>query len=821
MLEALKTQPSPQEIQQCIASIDFTNPVNLLQLVTLLLKYSVPEVFLDVSQETKEAIARPFRTTIGLGNLIGRLTVFTKLNPSHSDSQLLNAYIDLLHEVFKPNLVRDTLDGHPMKKDAYMKEIEKLLYRGRAFSVLCEVALIIPNITLPPIFHTMDAYSRFLASELLVLTNPVPLITSLLSLGTTLLIQFFDVMFCPENLDVLISSKPLMKRFERKALIKKFYEYMLVIRASSNIQEDKIKAIYAIARQFIDCKVWDELLVEFVISKCDYTLNLLTALLVADPDTIVKTVLASWGSKILIEKEPIPKQEYRTHLLACLCAQISQEASNALLKDSVFMSAMSNRLLSFSNRVKALAIVFGDELSHNAGQKSIFSIDISEEISMPTLRVAKSSTSASLEEAWRVYSQPQILEEELEEGNDLKELQERLKPISLLNSDDIEILSDDEDDPSIASSKKVLKPLYIRDLLEYLSVDTKENQAYEKRRIALQTAPILLKQRTGFGSEVSFYAENLLTQLTALTNFYEADDFEELRLDAMIAVVVATPKSSSHICNLLLTGDYSLQQRMCLLSTIALSARELRGFHRKSSSEQKPHFPTKQLPPNLHRLYLSMDDEYTRIEHSIQDLVMVEPSESAKDQVLGGRVLRVSANLKNKRKVQESQSSKEELKKFGAMVGKRFFYPLVAVWYESGGISIGHYTPILIAHYIRTLSLILHSAYPVSVDITDMAKEYLDVVGPILSNVNPDQIQIIESVVTGLMVILDSIDDVILVTNFNNQISTAAIVIERLFELIIDDRVKSLCAGFLYKVSVSRANLERSLMDQMNGSFYS
>lgn len=820
-LNDLKRQPLPLIIEQCIASVDLKSQVQLLQLVSLLLKYTIPEVYLDIPASTKDAIIMVFRTPVGLGNLIGRLAMYAGSRKSESELvSIVNAYVLLLNLVFKPNLVRDTLNVNPTKADLYTKEIEKLLFRGKAFSVVCELCLVYPNLPVSTIFQSMDAYSQFLSKELLVLSTPVPFIGSLFSLGSTSLHQFFDVMFCPENLDILVSLGSSMKRFERKTIIKKFFEYAEHIMFKGNLQASRIEAIYIISNQFLDGKVWDELLIESLLSKCSYSINLLMALLINDTESNVLTVLRSWGNKTLMEKEPITKQEFRTHFLACLVSQLSAERLKELLKDLNFMSAVSNRLLSQSSRVKSLGIVFADELSNIAGEKAIFSVDVADEVSIPGLRVRKQLVLLSLEEAWEEIRNPTVMED-IVQDSDIQALQLRLEPVKISNSGNEES-SDEEDDPSLASSaKKVPKPLYIRDLLAYLLVDTKDSQAYEKRKIALKTAPYLFRQKTGFGSDIKFYAEDLMKHLAALSNFYEEDDFEAQKLNAMIALVVAEPSTTVCTCNLLLTGDYSLQQRICLLSTVALAARELRGFQRDDNWNSAPTFASKMLPEKLHRLYLSMDSEYGRIETSIQDLLMAEPAEKAKDQLAGGKILRISSKLTKKKELSEPTVSKEQLKYFGSIVGKTFFYPLIAVWYESGGISVGHYTPILIGHYIRSLSLILHSAYPVSADITEMAREYLDVVVPILQNLSADQLQITESIVTGLMIVFDIVDDLFIVTHFEHQMSVATNVIQQLFESIIDDKVKSLCAGFLYKSSVLRENLERSLMDQMNGSFYS
>ncbi|RKP29821.1 hypothetical protein METBISCDRAFT_17706 [Metschnikowia bicuspidata] len=821
-MDCLKDQPSPETIEKCIASTDQTSQVQLLQLVSLLLKHTIPEVFLDVPPSTQNAITQVFRTIVGLGNLLGRLAMIAKTRISLPESvPLLNAYSLLLDRVFTPNLLRQALATDPAKAQIYTREIDKLLFRGKAYSVMCEVALKFPNMHVPKTLESMDAYSRFLSKELLTIDSPAQFVPLLFSLGASLLNQFLDVMFCRKNLPFLVLLNSSLKRYERKLLIGKFLDFSKTLIPKDTIHEQKMAALSLVSQQVLDTKVWDELLLESAISKCDYSVNLLVALLIEDIPSLSCTLLRSWGNKTLMDKEPLVKQEFHTHLLACIYSQLSQHQLCDVLKSAAFMDAMSNRLMSHSNRAKAMGIILADELGKNAGQKPIFSIDVSEEVSISPVRITKAMLPASLKEAWDIILEP-VLPEEVDENRKIREIENRFKPLAISRL--LDEVSSDEEDPTLAiSARKVPKPLYIRDLLAYLSVDTKEDQAYEKRKIALQTAPYLLKQRKGFGLEVSFFVEHLLSQLTGLSNYYEEDLFEQQKLNAMIAVVVSAPECTSHICHLLLTGDYSLQQRMCLLSAMALGARELRGYQRDGDASQhmNSQFPTKMLPEKLHRMYLSMDSEYSRIERSIQNLVMSEPSNQAQDQLMGGKVLRISSKLKSKYSKISEVEFRTLSREFGALVGKNFFFPLVAVWYESGGISIGHYTTVLVGHYIRSLSLILHSSYPISADIPDMTREYLNLVVPILQNVAPDQLQIIESAVTGLVVVLDINDDVLLMTKFGHMLSAAANAIQQMFELITEDRIKSLCAGYLYKMSALREKLERSLLDQTNGSFYS
>ena len=157
---------------------------------------------------------------------------------------------------------------------------------------------------------------------------------------------------------------------------------------------------------------------------------------------------------------------------------------------------------------------------------------------------------------------------------------------------------------------------------------------------------------------------------------------------------------------------------------------------------------------------------------------------------------------------------------FRKTVGHTFFFPLVAVWYESGGIDIGPYTPILIAHFIRTLSLILHAAYPAAVDLNDMISEYVRLICPVIQMVTPDQLQVIESAVTGFLLVLDICDTDFLVQNFGQQITDVESAVASWWELLIEDKVKSLCAGLLLRIGELKKSMETLLLDRASQGFF-
>lgn len=820
-MDILALSPLPAQIETCIQNTDLSNDVNRLRLVSALLKYTVPETYLLLPDTCQNQISRIFRSVIGLGNLVARIGMFSRLKTDlHRDiSRALDAHTQLLAKVLAPGLVPELLQGStPISR----REIEKLLFKAKTYAIVREAALNFSNFYVPPVLQNMDAYIAFLTTELLVLKDASPYAVSLLSLGNSP--PFFEVMFSRTNGHFLRKTVKNMKRFERKNVLVQLLDFV-VVRYFKNSPTGEISvAVSVLNTLLLDNSVWDDLLLEKVVSRYSYPLNLMVALLVSNAAQFLTKFLANWGASLVLTNEPIVKQGYRTHLLLCLCAQLPPNDLQGLLKLSAFVSAITNRLSSLSNQVKILGVFFADKLCKLAETSPIFDMnDLRDmrELDIPVDFIKRSDFSLSIEDAWDVVESPQVVEVDCATADSVIDLGSlTLRENNSINTAVDVNMSDEEDDPTLATRNKVPAPIYVRDLLAYLSVDTKDTHAYEKLKIALEVTPTLLRQKLSFGTEVSFYAQDLLAQLVGLTNHYDEKNFETSRLNAMISVVVSCPDVTPHLCKLLLTGDYSLQQRLSLLSALSFGARALRGYQDEvvEKSFNSTEFPSQMLPKKLHDQYTSMDYGYSRIENTIQNELMAESSSEARDELIGGKVLRVSAKLRKEPKT--LVVSKDQLSRFSDIVGSKFFFPLVAVWYESGGINIGHYTPVLIAHYVRTLSLILHCAYPTAIDLKEMASEYLTLVTPVLQQIKTDQLQVIESIVTGVLLICETLDPSYLITSFDGNLHIIESIILQFWESLIDDRVKSLCAGLLLRLNKLRENMERTILDQMNGGLY-
>ncbi|EGW30220.1 uncharacterized protein SPAPADRAFT_57650 [Spathaspora passalidarum NRRL Y-27907] len=826
-IEVLKNYPNIDKVNGILIDVLSTNKNPPLQLISTLLNYTIPQIFSSLPNEVHINLIKVFQSLIGISNLVNVIAVFK--DGSHENKDVLQIYWQFLQELIDDKLVVELIrtSSSPLE----IKEIDKFFFKGKMFSIVNE-ALISNNLEVDnKALESTANYVYYLTSSLLKLyQNKCDLIITTNYMNSILKFsggesfnQFFDVFFTRENWGYFLDSFALMKKFEKKNLIKKFYTlYISKIHLQPNVSPEKLVGLYNIlnfSHEYLDSST-----VESIILCGNRDLNKLVAMVLNDcPETqlnsLIFQLLSSWSSEESVNNEPIAIQESRTHiLLQILSRRKGSEFLKQLVKSKVFLDAITKRLSSFSDNVKALGVAVADHVCILNGEEKIFKFNDSVDNYSNLVESVLEIRTMGQSEAWNNIKAPYVEEEEKEEITTISSEISNLS-VQQVNSDD----ESEDDDPSIPPQVDVQSPVYIKDLLQYLNVDTKDNNAYEMRRKALTEGPTLLRRKSRSGNEVQFFSEDLFSSLLALNNHFNDKDFEVLKLNNLIAVIVANPNITFYVFKLLLTGDYSLQQRMQILSATSLAARELRGFKDDvvTKSFKQINFPSQMLPESLHNKYMQLEADNTKyidnIHTELQNSLMEEASSKAQDEILGkGKLVRISAKLKKQPK---QQADPPVISNYFKIIATNFYFPLLNVWYEAGSIDIGHYSPIFIAHYIKTLVLIIHCSYPSSTQLRDMVKEFLILSCSIIRRLSSDQLQLIESIVTGILLIFDIIDGQYLISYHHDELILIQSWLMITWETLIDEKVKSLCAGLLLQISELLQTFERTLIDQTNSLF--
>jgi telomere length regulation protein len=374
---------------------------------------------------------------------------------------------------------------------------------------------------------------------------------------------------------------------------------------------------------------------------------------------------------------------------------------------------------------------------------------------------------------------------------------------------------DSDEDPTLITRNKPTAPVYIRDLISYL----RDTDNYDRQKLGLETAAPLTRRKATFGTEVTDHAEELATLLVGLQDKYEIDNFQEMRLQGMIAILIASPlKMGQWFCKTFFDGDYSISQRATVLTTLGLGARELGGFGAEdstlSSTKSIPStsFPSKTLPENLHKLYSgkqSTDSAVNALSTQLSNTMIAPLAADLADKLTGPAILKVRTF--SSRMAVEKKRKKPIANSLAKVVADGFFFPLTGRFFihlKSYGSSHHNvvFQPYLLALFIKTLSLLLHASGPSTLSLPQMTSEFWDMLLSLRTQSIGD-ITVIEALLFGFMTILEINEDKrSLVEAHGRQLLETQEWVEGVFGRVggggskEDERVRMLAAGVLVRV---------------------
>ena len=221
---------------------------------------------------------------------------------------------------------------------------------------------------------------------------------------------------------------------------------------------------------------------------------------------------------------------------------------------------------------------------------------------------------------------------------------------------------------------------YIRDLITGLN----DSENYDRHMLALESAAELIRNKASFGKEVTDHIYQLSSTLVGLQDHFERDGFGELRLKAMIAVLIASPElMGPWFSREYFSGDYSLSQRAAILSAIGLGARKLAGFTTDSSNGESTK-PTKHnnlfrsLPEKLHSIYIYNSSPIEAVAKDLERAIVQPVALKAADKLSGPDALKIRTF--SSRIEVEKRRKKPIANQLAKIVDESFFFPLIGLW---------------------------------------------------------------------------------------------------------------------------------------------
>lgn len=273
-----------------------------------------------------------------------------------------------------------------------------------------------------------------------------------------------------------------------------------------------------------------------------------------------------------------------------------------------------------------------------------------------------------------------------------KSLPEVIGRLSIGNGLTVDVEESDSDDEDDELGQEIKDIVFLKDLLE-MYVNFGRGTSGDQIPLLNRTTQ-LVRQKESLPLEVNYFAPALLTHISSINNNREEEGFEQWRINALVAILVVVPEQVENLYKILFNSELSIQQRISLLSSLALSARELRGVDDKQIHKPQYNFPSQRLP-------------WDNGESTVKQIKDISgPNAITSSDISEGTTVWKSQKLS----LQAKENSSQNKNRFKP-IASSYFYPLVNGW--KNGINLGSFDQLFKSHYVSTLRIIHNCAYPV------------------------------------------------------------------------------------------------------------
>ncbi|KAH6638087.1 telomere length regulation protein-domain-containing protein [Boeremia exigua] len=680
--------------------------------------------------------------------------------------------------------------------------------------------------------------------------------SKILSLGYTdrLIATVLDAAIEQSQVDQFVDLISRMKSFEQRKYLnaiivyitKQFFQSEMVAKEDIPIsQSPTISGAACLLNKVIQD---NEILKDHIISSLTRstipsldeslaTRRTVVAALAQDEDklqTMFENCIKTFGDSVYIKHTPILQQEALAQTLALCCGYVQRTQPMFVMmmaKSTYHVNGMSSRIGAASPRARFFGIAVGSAMSRM--------------VDKPELQLKIELEGSEADEA-KWYERLTKVDDKIGTMADLQKKQvttvplvqstAKPKPVKKALKNPaitevqgpriVEVLSDSEDedadliayskpdsdpededeDPTALNRNKPTTPVYIRDLVAGL----RDQENYDRHELALATAASLIRRKANFGTEVADHIEDLAAILTGLQNGLELESFAQQRQQALIAVLLARPAPMAQwFARSFFSGDYSFAQRIAMLTTLGLGARELAGMKDAATEDLvpvAPSFPSKQLPPQLHKLYTEdkTANPVAKLTSSMARAMLSPLASQAAEELSGPNVLKVRTF--STRMEVEAARKKPIPNALAQIVADNFFFPLTGRWWlqiRSSSDSIYASTHLL-PPFLQTLSLLLNASGPNTLSLPQMTREYWDLLLSVRGLASNDK-AILSALLFGFLMLLETNENKErLATEQGKELMETQAWVKMVFEGLgagseEDERIRVLAAGVVIR----------------------
>jgi telomere length regulation protein len=540
-----------------------------------------------------------------------------------------------------------------------------------------------------------------------------------------------------------------------------------------------------------------------------YTIRASIATIVAvapdELDEFIEKGLKTFGDQMFVRHSPILQQESLAQALLIAAGYVHRRSPMALLmsvRSSGHMQGVSNRLDASNSRARWLGMVVGTALSglvDKAGSKLSFGTD---DMQTPEVkrymelvnindqpgtlgdfaklvadaddrRIAKINKPVPPRQlmpkidgkpTFGPVRPPAKVQTEVEgaqiaEISDTDSDDDGLTPYAKPDSD----AEDSDEDATLVNRDKTRAPVYIRDLMAML----RDSEKHDRFVLGLKNAAPLIRRKANFGREVTDHAEELARILCSLQDPFDTENFDELRLQALIAVVMSDPSAiAPWLSRQAFAGEFSIAQRCTMLTALGLSGRELAGLKEQDALNPdlpSTSFPSKTLPSHLHAIYnptpsptsslKRLEAAHTTLEHALLQPIALSAADATTAHLNAVKVRTFSSRL-----AVERTKRKPTPNTLAQIFPEAYFYPLLGRFQQDiaayGSGSLWASTPFLLVTFVKTLALLFHAAGPATLALRQLSADFWELLLSLRVRA-VGHVSVLEALLFGMLTVME------------------------------------------------------------------
>ncbi|TID30676.1 hypothetical protein CANINC_000743 [Pichia inconspicua] len=464
--------------------------------------------------------------------------------------------------------------------------------------------------------------------------------------------------------------------------------------------------------------------------------------------------LKKFGNKNYIINTPVNDQRNLMNHILALLYFLDDTKITEISKRDVFLEVISARLESSSTTLRQMGMFIGDLVYQKCNGKYLFHMkeyskerdELLENLYQLRTTIDQSSPCENVQEVIGSILEKLHKKETEDKFNKGENQIQDASPIMIeigYNSDEED---SDLDDHTVGKKPSVAKPVFLKDLLYYMTSDSqKDTSTYEKRGIAFSIGIEMVRLKKN-SQEIKYYCTKLIDAGLDIDSIgfpsnktADEDDIHEAVESWRVSFLVALCTSVSdlafkYLIEGFLSNDWSFMLRIQVLTVLGLSCRELSGKDDTFVWGKNKSLDLPMLPQHSHQAFINLDTEYQR--NKIQDLdqeqkeqKLVEALESA--DISSGNVVYRSRNLDIKNKSSEIAINQTKRTTFINKSLPKIFFTMVSVWQKINtlthgrGFVAGSFSDQFNSHFLDILAIIYTCGVPNCIELQEMSLELI------------------------------------------------------------------------------------------------